>query len=170
MGRLAAQKADTREHGEKVSRRQNSTRFRQCAAACHSPFNATPCMLGSRTLATLATCVVCRCRAAAVFHSRSNLHSFRLRRSRSNTSTEDSLPGATQLSQVRSFSLRVFGEGRKPHRSQRSAEALKCTRARRAERLGRAPAHGGCRVQGRGAATGAAECTGASARRSDGLA
>jgi hypothetical protein len=68
--RLAAQKADTREHGE------NSTRFRQCAAACHSPFNATPCMLGSRTLATLATCVVCRCRAAAVFHSRSNLHSI----------------------------------------------------------------------------------------------
>ena len=44
------------------------------------------------------------------------------------------------------------------------------TRERRAERLGRVPAHGGCRVQGRGAATGAAECTSVSARRSDGLA
>ena len=64
----------------------------------------------------------------------------------------------------------IHDQGRKPHRSQRSAEALKSTRARRAERLGRAPAHGGCRVQGRGAATGAAECTGVSARRSDGLA
>ena len=35
--------------------------------------------------------------------------SVRLRRSRSNTSTEYSLPGATQLSQVRSFSPSVQG-------------------------------------------------------------
>ena len=59
-------------------------------------------------------------------------------------------------------------EGRKPRPLGRGALS---PRGRRAERLGRAPAHGGgCRVQGRGAATGAAECTGVSARRSDGLA